>query len=75
MNDAVAARPRETPLIVIKGSATDEETAALLATLASLGAPAPPTRPIPSEWAAPSRRVNPPMYPRPGGWRASALPR
>jgi hypothetical protein len=64
------------PLIVIKGDATPEEVAAVVAVLqaASAGAtePAPGAR---SEWSAHHRKVRAPVSHGPGGWRGSALPR
>ncbi|HSV41693.1 MAG TPA: acyl-CoA carboxylase epsilon subunit [Nocardioidaceae bacterium] len=65
-----------TPLVVIKGDATPEEVAAVVAVLqaASAGgaAEAPAQK---SEWAANHRKVRA-SYPHgPGGWRSSALPR
>ena len=67
-----APRP---PLFAIKGDATPEEVAALVAVLSSLGGgEAPPARRRP-EWNAPHRLVRRPLAHGPGGWRASALPR
>jgi hypothetical protein len=68
-----------TPLVVIRGTATDEEVAALLAALQGLAAtPAPPPAPgaPPPQclWAAPARRLGV-LRPGAGTWRASALPR
>ena len=64
------------PLILIKGDATPEEVAAVVAVLqaASSGEEAPPRAPK-SEWAAHHRRTRV-TYPHgPGAWRNSALPR
>jgi hypothetical protein len=62
-------------LRVITPSATEEEVAALLAVLSSVGAPAAPERrPIP-EWSAAHRKLRRTLPHGPGGWRASALPR
>ena len=69
------------PLILIKGDATDEEVAALVAVLqgaasASAAAAAASTeQPATSVWATPARAVRTPHHAGPGGWRASALPR
>ena len=59
---------------------TAKELAALVSVVAALGAAgdAPPRRT--SEWAAPHRKVRRPMlpgfvFPGPGAWRASGLPR
>jgi hypothetical protein len=68
------------PLILIKGDATEEEVAALVAVLQGLAASAAvaATTDEPgrvSQWASPHRKVRA-SYPHgPGGWRASALPR
>jgi hypothetical protein len=65
------------PLVVIKGDATEEEVAALVAVLAAASStPAATDAPEPvSAWASPHRKVRT-AYPHgPGGWRASALPR
>ena len=62
-------------LRVVKGDATPEEVAALVAVVASLGGEtAAPERRTP-EWSAHHRKVrrNPPHGP--GGWRSSSLPR
>ena len=68
------------PLVLIKGDATDEEVAALVAVIQGLaaasaatttGEPATPR----STWASPARQVRTPHHAGPGGWRASALPR
>lgn len=68
--------PETTPpfLRVVKGDATPEEIAALVAVLASTSAATPERKPAPA-WSAHHRkvRVTPPHGP--GGWRNSALPR
>ncbi len=62
-------------LRVVRGDASPEEIAALVAVLSSLGGTeAPPARRRP-EWNAPHRLVRRPLAHGPGGWRASALPR
>jgi Acyl-CoA carboxylase epsilon subunit len=62
-------------LRVIKGDATPEEIAALVAVLAALSAPAAPApRPV-SVWADPRRGVRTTPPHGPGAWRASGLPR
>jgi hypothetical protein len=71
----------ETPLVLIKGSATEEEVAALVAVLqgvaaaSAAAAAASAEQPTRSAWAAPARAVRPPHHAGQGGWRASALPR
>ena len=64
------------PLILVKGDATPEEVAALVAVLqaASSGGEAPAPAPK-SEWSANHRKVRA-TYPHgPGGWRSSGMPR
>jgi hypothetical protein len=70
------AAPTDQPpvLRVVRGDATPEEVAALVAVVASLGAPQAPARAPRPEWNAPRRLVRRPLHPGPGGWRASALP-
>ncbi len=68
------------PLVVIRGDATDEEVAALVAVvqgLAAAGAAAAASAtPAPrSSWADPARGVRVSHPHGPGGWRTSALPR
>jgi hypothetical protein len=68
-------------LVLVRGEATEEEVAALVAVLsgvaaasAAASAGAGDAAPA-SEWAGPHRKVRT-AYPHgPGGWRASALPR
>lgn len=75
---AVPAAVRPAPLFVIHGDASEEEIAALttvlVSALASPQATATPAEPT-STWADPARRVNAPLLPGNGSWRASALPR
>jgi hypothetical protein len=62
-------------LRVIRGDATPEEIAAVVAVLLSRPAPragAPPSRP--SAWSDRSRLLRRPLFPGPGAWRRSALP-
>jgi hypothetical protein len=62
-------------LRVVKGDATPEELAALVAVLASVGGPAGPDRkPVPA-WSAHRRNVRVTFRHGPGGWRSSGLPR
>jgi Acyl-CoA carboxylase epsilon subunit len=70
-------------LRVVRGDATAEEIAALVAALAlvqtraAADAKAAAERRTPSRslWARPARNIRPPMGPGPGAWRASGLPR
>jgi acyl-CoA carboxylase epsilon subunit len=67
-------------LRVVRGDATPEEVAALVATLAAVAAAraraADAARPVPvaSNWNARTRLLRAPVRPAPGGWRRSALP-
>jgi acyl-CoA carboxylase epsilon subunit len=64
-------------LEVVRGDATPEEIAALVAVLAAraavAAAPGPARRP--SAWARRARLVRRPITAGPGAWRASGLPR
>ena len=66
----------ETPFLqVIRGDATPEEIAALVALLSARAATgAASAAPVRSAWAAPARLVRPAVRPGPGGWRGSAFP-
>ena len=71
-----ADRPAGEPALrVVRGDATAEEIAALVAALLSrpgdVGAPSAPPR---SAWADRSRLLRRPLRPGPGAWRRSALP-
>lgn len=67
---------QQRPLLrVVKGDATPEEVAALVAVFAALRAEEPPTRRPAPAWAAHHRKVRRTLPHGPGGWRASALPR
>jgi hypothetical protein len=61
-------------LRVIRGDATPEEVAALVAVLLSRPADDPPAREAPSAWSDKSRLLRRPLRPGPGAWRSSALP-
>jgi hypothetical protein len=65
----------DAPLLLVRGSATREELAAVVALLAARGgepepAPAPPP---PSAWRR-SAGLRRPVVPGPGAWRRSGLP-
>ncbi|MDP9468538.1 MAG: acyl-CoA carboxylase subunit epsilon [Chloroflexota bacterium] len=62
-------------LRVVKGDATPEEVAALVAVVAALGSAGaePPQRRVP-EWSAHHRTVRRTLPHGPGGWRSSGLP-
>lgn len=77
MTDAQAqTEPPKAPLLrVVKGDATPEEIAALVAVIASMGGgegTAPRRTP---EWSRPERRMRANHSQGPGGWRSSGLPR
>jgi hypothetical protein len=63
-------------LRVIRGNASPEEIAAVVAVLLSRPAfpDAPPSPPVPSAWADRSRLLRRPVHPGPDAWRRSALP-
>jgi len=64
------------PLLrVVKGDATPEEIAALVAVVASLGGGAEPPRRRTPEWSAHHRKTRVSLRHGPGGWRSSGLPR
>jgi hypothetical protein len=64
-----------TVLRIVRGDATPEEVAAIVAVLAAMGGePQPPRRRTP-EWSAPHRKVRVTLPHGPGGWRSSSLPR
>ena len=73
------AEPVETPrppLFSIKGDATAEEVAALVAVLQGIAASAAPPAAKPrSEWSAHHRKARPSLHAGPGGWRSSSMPR
>jgi hypothetical protein len=63
-------------LRVIRGDATPEEIAAVVAVLLSRSAASESaSRPTPSAWADRSRLLRRPLFPGPDAWRRSALPR
>ena len=74
------AEQPEPYLRVVRGDATAEEIAALVATLTAIAAArsraAASTRPAPvrSQWNAPDRLLRVPAHPAAGAWRRSALP-
>jgi len=65
-------------LRVIRGDATPEEIAAVVAALLSRAAAsdggAPPAQPAPSAWSDRSRLLRRPVHAAPDAWRRSALP-
>ena len=72
-------RPAAEPVLrVIRGDATPEEVAALVAVLMSRAAAAASAQQAPSQarsaWSDRSRLVRGPLSPGPGAWRRSVLP-
>lgn len=66
----------ERPLLrVVRGDATPEEVAAVVAVFAALRGAAPPARRPAPAWSAHHRRVRRALPHGPGGWRSSTLPR
>jgi hypothetical protein len=63
-------------LRVVRGDATPEEIAAVVAVVLSRAAvtDAPSAGPAPSAWADRSRLLRRPVHPGPDAWRRSALP-
>ena len=62
-------------LRVVKGDATPEEVAALVAVIAALGSGPAEEKPKPrSTWADPARRMRTTLSHGPGAWRSSGLP-
>ena len=76
MADETDSPEEKAPFLrVVKGDATAEELAALVAVLASVGGDAgSPRREVPA-WSAHHRKVRATPPNGPGGWRSSALPR
>ena len=73
---APAEQQKKPMLRVVRGDATAQEVAALVAVLAARATTATATeKPAPrrSEWARHERRMRRPMHPSPNGWRASAF--
>ncbi len=62
-------------LRIVRGDPTEEELAALVAVLASVGGSTEPDRTPAPGWSAHHRKVQVTLPHGPGGWRNSALPR
>lgn len=79
--ERIEAPPAVPALRIVRGDATEEEVAAIVATLSVVAAArqqaadAGETRRSVREWNSPARLVRSPVHPSPGGWRRSALPR
>jgi hypothetical protein len=67
-------------LRVVRGDASPEEIAALVATLTAVAAArsraaaAAEPAPVAADWNARARLLRAPVRPAPGGWRRSSLP-
>ena len=73
---ATVSGEQEQPFLrVVRGDATPEEVAALVAVLGSLGGTAEVPRKRAPEWNAPHRMVRRTLPHGAGGWRSSGLPR
>jgi hypothetical protein len=75
MTDETPERP---PLISIRGDASPEEVAAVIAVFQAIASAAASAAPAPrrrSQWSDPSRMHRRPLAHGPGGWWASGLPR
>ncbi len=72
----MAAASDERPVLrVVKGDATPEEVAALVAVIAALGSGPAEEQPKPrSTWAHPARGLRSVHRHGPGAWRSSGLP-
>jgi Acyl-CoA carboxylase epsilon subunit len=69
-------RPAGEPFLrVVRGDATPEEVAALVAVLMSGSGREPGALvPVRSAWSDRARQLRVPLHPGPGAWRRSALP-
>lgn len=75
-HDQAPGEPAPSPLRLVRGDATPEEIAALVAVLSAASAAGDPAPPRPrSHWASRERAVRQPLAPGRGAWRASAFPR
>ena len=75
MTDSAGEEQRPV-LRVVRGDATPEEVAALVAVIAAMNGSDPPPKPRPrSSWADPGRRMRNDLPHGVGGWRSSGLPR
>jgi hypothetical protein len=76
MTEPQDAAPPPLVLSVLRGAPTPDELAALLVALASRQQVQPADRgKPPSLWSSPGQTLQAPLFPGPGAWRASGLPR
>ena len=73
MSEAIETSTNPPFLRVVRGDATEEEVAALVAVIGSLGGSTPAKKPVPA-WSSHHRKVRVTLPHGPGGWRNSALP-
>jgi hypothetical protein len=73
--DSREHQPQPPLLRIVKGDATPEEVAALVAVIASLGSGAGLAKRRTPEWSAHHRKTRVSLPHGPGGWRSSSLPR
>ena len=72
--EKTATQDQSPPLRLVRGDASPEEVAALLAVLLATHSPTTPACWRPPEWSASKRRLRQAGHPGPRAWRASALP-
>jgi hypothetical protein len=75
VTDETASGASSKPFVLVKGDATPEEVAALVAVIASMSAAAPAAPKPRSTWAHPARGLRSVHRHGPGAWRTSGLPR
>jgi len=73
VSEAIETSTNPPFLRVVRGDATEEEVAALVAVIGSLGGSTPAKKPVPA-WSSHHRKVRVTLPHGPGGWRNSALP-
>jgi hypothetical protein len=69
--------PEQPVVRIVRGNPTAEELAALVTVLVAASGSDEPEASTPARrWSSPAARLRSPAYgPKPGGWRASGLPR
>ncbi|HEY9474522.1 MAG TPA: acyl-CoA carboxylase subunit epsilon [Mycobacteriales bacterium] len=76
--EAKVGQPEDTPTLrVVRGEPTAEELAALVAVFTAVAVSRPGSGPRQDRtgWSDRASSLGAPVYPGPGAWRASALPR
>ena len=74
ISENLADNPSGAPLCVVRGNASPEEIAALVAVLAIAGGDDSPSGRRASQWSTHRRVFQATYLHGPGGWRASAFP-